>query len=68
MCRDGVPSPSADRYPSVTPARAPRTARGRIDVRRALPIMRVVWAALGAYAVIACGFGALMFGPTPSAP
>jgi hypothetical protein len=36
--------------------------------RHALPITPVVWVALGAYAVLACGFGALMFGRTPSAP
>jgi hypothetical protein len=27
-----------------------------------------VWVALAVYGVLACGFGALMFGPTPSAP
>jgi hypothetical protein len=34
----------------------------------AQPISPVVWVALVVYCVLACGFGALMFGPTPSAP
>jgi len=44
------------------------TLAREIFVRHALPITPVVWVAFGAYAVLACGFGALMFGPTPSAP
>jgi hypothetical protein len=32
------------------------------------PISLLVWVALVVYCVLACGFGALMFGPTPSAP
>lgn len=44
------------------------TLAREIFVRHALPTTPVVWVAFGAYAVLACGFGALMFGPTPSAP
>ncbi len=44
------------------------TLAREIFVRHALPVTPVVCVALGAYALLACGFGALMFGPTPSAP
>ena len=44
------------------------TLAREVFVHHAQPISPVVWVALAIYGVLACGFGALMFGPTPSAP
>ena len=41
-------------------------ARGTIG-HHAHPVGPIVWVAFVVYGVIACGFSALMFGPTPSA-